>query len=166
MMLSATLENRLRLPAIAAPMFLTSGPDLVVEVCRSGVLGTFPALKQKTSEGLSEWLSIIEEYKVIKRGISVAATITMAANKVSARNPALLCKRHHNFDRLEVDFTDGVVVRNIFVQVSCGSIMAVDVPVGMTEAQVLAEFRKGQFVMALTALLIGTPFLFALTFMR
>ncbi len=39
---------RLAIPAIAAPMFLVSGPDLVVEACRNGVIGTFPALNQRT----------------------------------------------------------------------------------------------------------------------
>ena len=43
--------DRLKLPAIAAPMFLISGPDLVVEVCRSGLIGTFPALNCRDSEG-------------------------------------------------------------------------------------------------------------------
>ena len=51
----------LKIPAIAAPMFLTSGPDLVVECCRSGVLGTFPALNQRTTEGFGDWLTQIEE---------------------------------------------------------------------------------------------------------
>ncbi|MDP9836760.1 nitronate monooxygenase [Neorhizobium huautlense] len=49
----------LRLPAIAAPMFLASGPDLVVEVCRSGLVGTFPALNQRTTDGFVEWLGEI-----------------------------------------------------------------------------------------------------------
>ncbi len=53
-------ERRLRLPAIAAPMFLASGPDLVVEVCRSGLVGTFPALNQRSSAGYAEWLEEIE----------------------------------------------------------------------------------------------------------
>lgn len=44
---------RLKLPAIAAPMFLVSGEDLVVETCRSGVLGTFPALNSRTSKALA-----------------------------------------------------------------------------------------------------------------
>ena len=52
----ARLEGRLRLPVIAAPMFLGSGPDLVVEVCRSGMVGTLPALNQRTSEGYEAWL--------------------------------------------------------------------------------------------------------------
>ncbi|MEB2843312.1 NAD(P)H-dependent flavin oxidoreductase [Endobacterium cereale] len=50
----------LRLPAIAAPMFLASGPDLVVEVCRSGLVGTFPALNQRTTDGFVEWLTEIK----------------------------------------------------------------------------------------------------------
>lgn len=49
----------LRLPALAAPMFLTSGPDLVVECCRSGVLGTFPALNARTTAGFADWVDDI-----------------------------------------------------------------------------------------------------------
>jgi nitronate monooxygenase len=41
-------------------MFLVSGPDLVVEACRSGVVGTFPALNQRTSEGYEAWLTEIK----------------------------------------------------------------------------------------------------------
>lgn len=51
----------LTLPAIAAPMFLTSAPDLVVETCRAGVIGTFPALNQRSTEGLGDWLDEIAE---------------------------------------------------------------------------------------------------------
>lgn len=54
------LAGRLKLPAIAAPMFLVSGPDLVVETCRSGVIGTFPALNQRSSDGYEAWLDEIE----------------------------------------------------------------------------------------------------------
>ncbi|MGX1927832.1 NAD(P)H-dependent flavin oxidoreductase [Flagellimonas sp. 2504JD4-2] len=46
----------LSLPAVAAPMFLISGPKLVVECCKNGIVGTFPALNQRTSEGFEEWL--------------------------------------------------------------------------------------------------------------
>jgi nitronate monooxygenase len=51
--------KRLKLPAIAAPMFLVSGPDLVVETCNAGVLGTFPALNQRTTPGFADWLAEI-----------------------------------------------------------------------------------------------------------
>lgn len=60
MPLPPQLEGRLRLPAVAAPMFLVSGPELVVEACRAGILGTFPALNQRTSEGFRDWLGEIE----------------------------------------------------------------------------------------------------------
>ena len=59
MAVPASFHN-LRLPVVAAPMFLTSGPDLVVACCEAGVLGTFPALNQRTSAGLDEWLTTIE----------------------------------------------------------------------------------------------------------
>ena len=59
MALPDRLKGKLRLPAIAAPMFLASGPDLVVECCRSGVIGSFPALNQRTTEGFVAWLEDI-----------------------------------------------------------------------------------------------------------
>ncbi len=51
----------LSLPAIAAPMFLISGPGLVIECCKNGIVGTFPALNQRTSEGFEEWLGEIKD---------------------------------------------------------------------------------------------------------
>jgi nitronate monooxygenase len=53
--------DRLTVPVVAAPMFLISGPDLVVGCCQSGVVGTFPALNQRTSEGYANWLDEIGE---------------------------------------------------------------------------------------------------------
>ncbi len=53
--------DRLSLPAVAAPMFLISGPELVVECCKNGIVGTFPALNQRTSEGFGEWVAEIKE---------------------------------------------------------------------------------------------------------
>ncbi len=52
----APFIDSLSLPAIAAPMFLISGPKLVIECCKNGIVGTFPALNQRTSEGFEEWL--------------------------------------------------------------------------------------------------------------
>ena len=49
-------SDHMSLPVIAAPMFLISGPKLVTECCRHGVVGTFPALNQRTTEGFEEWL--------------------------------------------------------------------------------------------------------------
>jgi nitronate monooxygenase len=54
------LEN-LTLPVIAAPMFLISGPKLVIECCNNGIVGTFPALNQRSTEGFEEWVIEIKE---------------------------------------------------------------------------------------------------------
>ncbi len=53
--------SKLKLPVIAAPMFLVSGPELVVASCKAGIVGTFPALNQRTTEGFDEWLTSIEQ---------------------------------------------------------------------------------------------------------
>jgi nitronate monooxygenase len=60
MSIPSALQGRLAIPAIVAPMFLVSGPDLVVECCRAGLLGTFPALNQRTTDGFIAWLDEIE----------------------------------------------------------------------------------------------------------
>ncbi len=60
MAIPASLKKGLRLPVIASPMFLVSGPDLVVEVCNAGVIGTFPSLNQRTTEGYRDWVRDIK----------------------------------------------------------------------------------------------------------
>ncbi|HSG61430.1 MAG TPA: nitronate monooxygenase, partial [Pseudomonadales bacterium] len=59
MALPQSLQNRLKLPLVVSPMFLASGPELVIAACKAGALGTFPALNQRTSEGFEEWLQHI-----------------------------------------------------------------------------------------------------------
>ena len=54
-------ENELKLPAVAAPMFLISGPKLVIECCKNGIVGTFPALNHRTTEGFEEWVVEIKD---------------------------------------------------------------------------------------------------------
>lgn len=49
----------LRLPVIAAPMFLVSGPELVIAACRAGVVGSFPVANCRTPEDLDRWLAQI-----------------------------------------------------------------------------------------------------------
>ncbi|WP_409020504.1 NAD(P)H-dependent flavin oxidoreductase [Brevundimonas vesicularis] len=60
MAIPASLQSGLKLPVISAPMFLVSGPDLVVEACNSGIIGTFPSLNQRTTEGYRDWLREIK----------------------------------------------------------------------------------------------------------
>jgi len=57
----ASFIKDLNLPVVAAPMFLISGPKLVIECCKNGIVGTFPALNQRTSEGFEEWLVEIKK---------------------------------------------------------------------------------------------------------
>src|SRR5947207_9745658 len=60
MSLPAPLKSRLRLPLIAAPMFLVSGPALVKAACRAGVIGSFPTANCRTVAELDAWLADIK----------------------------------------------------------------------------------------------------------
>ena len=53
--------NDLSIPVVAAPLFLISCPELVIECCKNGIVGTFPALNQRTSEGFEEWVIEIKD---------------------------------------------------------------------------------------------------------
>ncbi len=53
--MAAALRSRTRLPVIAAPMFLISGPDLVIAACRAGIIGAFPATNARELSDLDGW---------------------------------------------------------------------------------------------------------------
>jgi len=55
------LLQRLRIPAVGAPMFIVSNPALVIAQCTSGIVGSFPALNARPAELLDEWLHEISE---------------------------------------------------------------------------------------------------------
>ena len=55
-MTKAPFISSLNLPVVAAPMFLISGPKLVIACCKNGIVGTFPALNQRTTDGFEEWV--------------------------------------------------------------------------------------------------------------
>ncbi len=57
----AELFENVGLPVIAAPMFLVSGPELVLAACRAGITGTFPALNQRTTDGFESWVAEITD---------------------------------------------------------------------------------------------------------
>lgn len=59
MPLPALFAGRLSLPVVVSPMFIVSGPDLVVASCKAGLVGTFPALNQRSTEGYAAWLDEI-----------------------------------------------------------------------------------------------------------
>jgi len=59
-MLPEALKGKLRIPLIGAPMFIVSGPELVIAQCQSGIVGSFPALNARPQPMLSEWLKRIK----------------------------------------------------------------------------------------------------------
>lgn len=61
MALPPILSQRLRLPVIASPLFIISGPDLVIAQCKAGVVGSFPSLNARPISQLDEWLARITE---------------------------------------------------------------------------------------------------------
>ena len=67
MSLPALLRDNLSIPVVGAPLFIVSNPDLVIEQCKAGVVGSFPALNARPKEVLEEWLkritSELAEYK-------------------------------------------------------------------------------------------------------
>ncbi|MDF0707116.1 NAD(P)H-dependent flavin oxidoreductase [Flagellimonas okinawensis] len=96
----AEFIKNLSLPVIAAPMFLISGPKLVVECCKNGIVGTFPALNQRTSEGFEEWLiQIKSELQAFEKETGKKAAPFGVNLVVHPTNPRLeadvkLCMKH------------------------------------------------------------------------
>lgn len=91
MSLPQLLRDNLRLPVIGAPMFIVSNPDLVIEQCKAGVVGSFPALNARPDHVLGEWLERITtelaEYRRSHPGKRVAP---FAVNQiVHPTNPRL-----------------------------------------------------------------------------
>ena len=61
MPLPAILQGNLRIPVIGAPMFIVSGPELVIAQCKAGIVGSFPALNARPQAMLDEWLIRIKD---------------------------------------------------------------------------------------------------------
>ena len=75
-----TLANRplpfaLRLPVVAAPMFLISGPELVLAACKAGIIGAFPTPNARPVSVLADWMQQITEGLARARDVQPAATI-------------------------------------------------------------------------------------------
>jgi nitronate monooxygenase len=94
MSLPASLEGKLRIPVIGAPMFIVSVPELVIAQCKAGIIGAFPALNARPQSMLDEWLTRISEelaaYQESNPSISAAP---FAVNQIV----------HQSNDRLEQD---------------------------------------------------------------
>lgn len=110
MSLPSLLEERLRLPLVAAPMFLVSNPALVATCCRNGVVGSFPALNQRESSGFREWLQEIDQ---LLYGVDKPAPY--AVNLIV----------HHSNPRLQADLSICVEQRVPIVITSLGAVKEV-----------------------------------------
>ena len=88
------LSASLRLPVIASPMFIVSGPDLVIAQCKAGIVGSFPALNARAASQLDEWLHrITEELAAHDRANPGRPAAPFAVNQIV----------HRSNDRLEAD---------------------------------------------------------------
>jgi nitronate monooxygenase len=88
------LFNRLRLPIIGSPLFIISGPDLVIAQCKAGIVGSFPALNARPQTLLDEWLHrITEELSAWNRDNPDRPAAPFAVNQIV----------HKSNDRLEAD---------------------------------------------------------------
>jgi nitronate monooxygenase len=93
MTLPAIFAN-LRLPVIGSPLFIVSGPDLVIAQCKAGIVGSFPALNARPQALLDEWLHrITEELSAWNRDHPDAPAAPFAVNQIV----------HKSNDRLEAD---------------------------------------------------------------
>ncbi|MDG5487267.1 nitronate monooxygenase family protein [Sphingomonas sp. BGYR3] len=85
---------RLRLPVIGSPLFIISGPDLVIAQCKAGIVGSFPALNARPQSLLDEWLHrITEELAAWDRDHPDTPAAPFAVNQIV----------HRSNDRLEAD---------------------------------------------------------------
>lgn len=88
------LFDRLRLPVIGSPLFIISGPDLVIAQCKAGIVGSFPALNARPQGLLDEWLHrITEELSAWNRDNPDRLAAPYAVNQIV----------HRSNDRLEAD---------------------------------------------------------------
>ncbi len=94
MTLPPVLASRLRLPVIGAPLFIISGPEMVIAQCKAGIVGAFPALNARPATQLDEWLhQIREELDAHDRAHPDRPAAPFAVNQIV----------HKSNDRLEQD---------------------------------------------------------------
>jgi nitronate monooxygenase len=89
-----SIFNRLRLPLIGSPLFIISGPELVIAQCKAGVVGSFPALNARPQSLVDEWLhQITEELAAWNRDNPDTPAAPFAVNQIV----------HKSNDRLDAD---------------------------------------------------------------
>lgn len=90
--MSRALLSRLRLPVVAAPMFLVSGPEMVIAAAQAGIVGAFPTPNCRTSEELDDWMTRIVAGTAGAQGLWAANLVTHSSNTRLADDLALVAK--------------------------------------------------------------------------
>ena len=86
--------DKLRIPVIGSPLFIVSGPELVIAQCKAGIVGSFPALNARPQSQLDEWLhQITEELSTHNRDNPDRPAAPFAVNQIV----------HRSNDRIEAD---------------------------------------------------------------
>jgi nitronate monooxygenase len=93
MPLPAVLQNRLSIPVVGSPLFIVSGPELVIAQCKAGIVGSFPALNARPVELLDKWLERIKNELDDHEQKTGKKTAPYAVNQIC----------HHSNDRLMQD---------------------------------------------------------------
>ena len=95
MAIPAQLERNLKLPVICAPMFIVSNPDLVIAQCKSGVIGSFPALNARPMEMLDDWLlRIRRELAADPQAAPFAVNQIIHPSNARLEHDMALCVKH------------------------------------------------------------------------
>lgn len=95
MPIPAALNKNLQLPVICAPMFIVSNPDLVIAQCRSGVIGSFPALNARPEALLDDWLLRIKRELAASPGAApFAVNQIIHASNTRLEHDMALCIKH------------------------------------------------------------------------
>jgi len=94
MALKGALTKKLSVPVIGSPLFIISGPELVLAQCKAGIIGSFPSLNARPLSMLDEWLArITEELAAWDRAHPESPSAPFAVNQIV----------HKSNDRLEQD---------------------------------------------------------------
>ncbi len=83
MSMPALFKGRLSIPVIGSPLFIISGPELVIAQCKAGIVGSFPALNARPAGMLDEWLArIVEELAAYDKAHPERPSAPFAVNQI------------------------------------------------------------------------------------
>ena len=136
MALPELLKNHLRLPAVAAPLFIISNPDLVIALCKAGIVGSFPALNARGEGEFEKWLiRITEELDAYNQANPDQPAAPFAVNQIV----------HKSNNRLEEDLALCVKYKVPVVITSLGARVEVNEAIHSYGGLVLHDIINNKF---------------------